>query len=238
MPRSLKIKTKVEKMKKFFSAVIAAILIACCALPLAGCANKWSGWKTVSKKSGEARLEYVCELKLADSSTEVVEAWINVSVENDCQVTVDMKNYSTSKKKVTLNLAKSDVKKAKDGWILIASDFSEKCTRAVISTYDTLTVNEIVFFTTENKKDDNGKEVKDEQGNVIKVAKMLTPSFERGGVQVSTDKGKGESFYSSKEELAALSKSDPAYTEFPAYNVIDEQSKFPTELIKYVFKAA
>ena len=161
-------------MKKFFSAVIAAMLIACCALPLAGCANKWSGWKTVSKKSGEARLEYVCELKLADSSTEVVEAWINVSVENDCQVTVDMKNYSTSKKKVTLNLTKSDVKKAKDGWILIASDFSEKCTRAVISTYDTLTVNEIVFFTTENKKDDNGKEVKDEQGNVIKVAKMLT----------------------------------------------------------------
>ena len=223
-------------MKKFFSAVIAAMLIACCALPLAGCANKWSGWKTVSKKSGEARLEYVCELKLADSSTEVVEAWINVSVENDCQVTVDMKNYSTSKKKVTLNLTKSDVKKAKDGWILIASDFSEKCTRAVISTYDTLTVNEIVFFTTENKKDDNGKEVKDEQGNVIKVAKMLTPSFERGGVQVS--EGKGESFYSSKEELAALSKSDPAYTEFPAYNVIDEQSKFPTELIKYVFKAA
>ena len=223
-------------MKKFFSAVIAAMLIACCALPLAGCANKWSGWKTVSKKSGEARLEYVCELKLADSSTEVVEAWINVSVENDCQVTVDMKNYSTSKKKVTLNLTKSDVKKAKDGWILIASDFSEKCTRAVISTYDTLTVNEIVFFTTENKKDDNGKEVKDEQSNVIKVAKMLTPSFERGGVQVS--EGKGESFYSSKEELASLSKSDPAYTEFPAYNVIDEQSKFPTELIKYVFKAA
>lgn len=223
-------------MKKFFSAVIAAMLIACCALPLAGCANKWSGWKTVSKKSGDARLEYVCELKLADSSTEVVEAWINVSVENDCQVTVDMKNYSTSKKKVTLNLTKSDVKKAKDGWILIASDFSEKCTRAVISTYDTLTVNEIVFFTTENKKDASGNDVKDEQGNVIKIAKMLTPSFERGGVQVS--EGKGESFYSSKEELAALSKSDPAYTEFPAYNVIDEQGKFPTELIKYVFKAA
>ena len=225
-------------MKKFFSAVIAAILIACCALPLAGCANKWSGWKTVAKKSDEARLEYVCKLKLADASTEVVEAWINVSVENDCQVTVDMQNYQTSKKKVTLNLTKSDVKKAKDGWILIASDFSEKCTRAVISTYDTLTVNEIVFFTTESKKDENGKEVKDEQGNVIKVAKMLTPSFEMGGVQVSTDKGKGESFYSSKEELASLSKSDPAYTEFPAYNVIDEQSKFPTELIKYVFKAA
>lgn len=225
-------------MKKFFSAFVAAMLIACCAFPLAGCSDKWSGWKTVSKKSGEARLEYVCELKLADSSTEVVEAWINVSVENDCQVTVDMKNYSTSKKKVTLNLTKSDVKKAKDGWILVACDFSEKCTRAVISTYDTLTVNEIVFFTTENKKDDNGKEVKDEKGNVIKVAKMLTPSFEMGGVRVSTDEGKGESFYSSKEELKELSKSDPAYTEFPAYNVIDEQSKFPKELIKYVFKAA
>ncbi len=223
-------------MKKFFSAVIAAMLIACCALPLAGCANKWSGWKTVSKKSGEARLEYVCKLKLADASTEVVEAWINVSVENDCQVTVDMQNYSTSKKKVTLNLTKSDVKKAKDGWILVACDFSEKCTRAVISTYDTLTVNEIVFFTTESKKDENGKEVKDEQGNVIKIAKMLTPSFEMGGVQVSTDKGKGESFYSSKEELASLSKSDPAYTEFPAYNVIDEQSKFPKELIRYYYK--
>lgn len=220
-------------MKKFFSAVIAAMLIACCALPLAGCANKWSGWKTVSKKSGEARLEYVCELKLADSSTEVVEAWINVSVENDCQVTVDMKNYSTSKKKVTLNLTKSDVKKAKDGWILIASDFSEKCTRAVISTYDTLTVNEIVFITAVDRKE-NDKVVKDEQGIVIRDAKMLAPSFERGGVQVS--EGKGESFYSSKEELASLSKSDPAYTEFPAYNVIDEQSKFPKELIRYYYK--
>ena len=220
-------------MKKFFSAFVAAMLIACCALPLAGCANKWSGWKTVSKKSGEARLEYVCELKLADSSTEVVEAWINVSVENDCQVTVDMKNYSTSKKKVTLNLTKSDVKKAKDGWILIASDFSEKCTRAVISTYDTLTVNEIVFITAVDRKE-NDKVVKDEQGIVIRDAKMLAPSFERGGVQVS--EGKGESFYSSKEELAALSKSDPAYTEFPAYNVIDEQSKFPKELIRYYYK--
>lgn len=220
-------------MKKFFSAFVAAMLIACCALPLAGCANKWSGWKTVSKKSGEARLEYVCELKLADSSTEVVEAWINVSVENDCQVTVDMKNYSTSKKKVTLNLTKSDVKKAKDGWILIASDFSEKCTRAVISTYDTLTVNEIVFITAVDRKE-NDKVVKDEQGIVIRDAKMLAPSFERGGVQVS--EGKGESFYSSKEELAALSKSDPAYTEFPAYNVIDEQIKFPKELIRYYYK--
>lgn len=225
-------------MKKFFSAIIAAMLIACCALPFAGCANKWSGWKTVAKKSDDARLEYVCKLKLADASTEVVEAWINVSVENDCQVTVDMQNYQTSRKKVTLNLTKSDVKKAKDGWILVACDFSEKCTRAVISTYDTLTVNEIVFFTTESKKDENGKEVKDEKGNVIKVAKMLTPTFEKGGVQVSTAEGKGESFYSSKEELKELSKSDPAYTEFPAYNVIDEQSKFPKELIKYVFKAA
>lgn len=221
-------------MKKFFSAFVAAMLIACCAFPLAGCSDKWSGWKTVAKKSGEARLEYVCELKLADASTEVVEAWINVSVENDCQVTVDMKNYSTSKKKVTLNLTKSDVKKAKDGWILIASDFSEKCTRAVISTYDTLTVNEIVFITAVDRKDKNDKVVKDEQGIVIRDAKMLALTFEKGGVQVSA--GKGESFYSSKEELKELSKSDPAYTEFPAYNVIDEQSKFPKELIRYYYK--
>lgn len=202
------------------SAVVAALLTVCCVLPLSGCASL-SGWKTVKMQSDGVNLEHRCELELASSPEEIVETWINVTVQNDCRVTVDMQYYSTSKNKKTLSLTKSEVSKAKNGWILVSEGVKkddgsyEKCNKAVISTYDTLTINEIVFVG------------KDSDGN----AKLLKPTFTRGGVCAAA--GKGESYYTSKETLEALGKNSPAWTEFPAYNVIDEQDKFPLELIKY-----
>ena len=59
---------------------------------------------------------------------------------------------------------------------------------------------------------------------------MLTPLFGQGGVKVSSSGNSGNLY--TKEQLDSISESDPAYNENPAYNIVDEQDRFPVSLIK------
>ena len=65
---------------------------------------------------------------------------------------------------------------------------------------------------------------------VGKNGKLLDVSFMEGGVRPN---GSTSGNVYAENELKSIDKNDPAYSEYPAYNIIDEQDKFPTELITY-----
>ena len=62
---------------------------------------------------------------------------------------------------------------------------------------------------------------------VKKDGKLATVTFSKGGVKASTS---GKLY--TKAELDALTEGHIAYNENPAYNIVDEQSKFPIEKIQ------
>lgn len=72
-----------------------------------------------------------------------------------------------------------------------------------------MSLNEIIFIGTDGK--------------------VLEASFMEGGVRPSGTTSSGNIY--EEEKLRSLTPLDPSYSEYPAYNIVDEQDKFPEELI-------
>lgn len=199
-------------MKKLFIKLFALILSLSCVLSLTACGESYTYWQTSGKQSDDLRLVYVSEISLGTSTVELTEIWVNVSKLKPASTTLTLvlSNSSTSLKTINYDLTSEEVRKAKDGWVNVYFDEVVKCNKVSVQAVDEMRINEVVCI----KSD----------------ATVIEASFSQGGVKISGT-GKSENIYN-KEELEALTESDPAYSENPAFNIVDEQDKFPTELIK------
>ena len=202
-------------MKKVLGIICAIVLCVTACISLCGCGEeKYTYWQISGRESNEVRLVYVSELSLSASSTGVTEVWVNISnlKPNSTVLTVVFANSSSTVKTLNLDVTADMIKKAKadEGWINLYFGEEIKCTKATVQAIDQMRINEIVFI----KSD----------------ATMLTPLFGQGGVKVSSSGNSGNLY--TKEQLDSISESDPAYNENPAYNIVDEQDRFPVSLIK------
>lgn len=201
-------------MKRLISKIAAAAVALTLAFSFTACGdNGLNGWKTVAKNASDGTaLQYVSKIQVSSSGTVgVYEVWYNASgINGEATFTVDFLSYSSSIKKIEGKVNDAVLKASKDGWINLCHDVEIKCNRVLITTCDTISLNEIVFI---------GKD-----------GKLLNASFMEGGVRPN---GSTSGNIYSRTELDALTENDPAYSKNPAYNVIDEQDKFPTELIIY-----
>lgn len=200
-------------MKKIFSFVLALLAVTLSFSLFACSGTNFSYWQTEGKTSDGLPLTYYCELSF-DSSKNVAQVWINVSELKPEMTTLEivLKQTNTTKKTLKPELTKSvisDNKKNSDGWMSVAFDGDAvSCNRVAISVTDELRFNEIVLF------DDEGKQIE--------------LSFLQGGVKAGDS---SENVYD-KDTLSALEKDDdPAYSEHPAFNIIDEQDSFPEKLL-------
>lgn len=201
-------------MKKLFKKLFALILTSALCFSFAACGdNGLNGWKTVAKSaSGDGvKLEYVAVLEFS-GILDVREVWFNASgLKGDASINVTLMNYGTKVKSIeNFAVTSATLKASKKGWINLVKSVSYSCNKVVITTCDTISLNEIVFV-----GDD---------------AKLIEVTFSEGGVRPSGSE-KGNVY--SESELKALTEKNPAYSEYPAYNLIDEQDKFPTELITF-----
>lgn len=201
-------------MKKLFKKLFALALASTMCFSLAACGdNGLNGWKTVAKSASSegVALEYVAKLEFQSGMSNVREAWYNISgISGDVSFTVTLLNYSTTVKTVTSTVTSATLKQAKNGWINLLTGVNYSCNKVLITTCDSLSLNEIVFV-----------------GN---DGKLIGLEFTEGGVRPSGSE-KGNIY--SESELKALTEKNPAYSEHPAYNLIDEQDKFPAELITF-----
>ncbi len=202
-------------MKKLISILLTVVVAVCC-LSFAACGGtKFTYWQTEGKESADGtRLSYVANLSF--DSTKVTQIWINVSdlKPDKTTIAIDLKSSSSS-----TNLAKSfkpditksmisESKKNTEGWINIYDgDETSSCGYLTITVTDELKFNEIVLFAKDNKQ--------------IKL------TFSEGGVKAGSS---SESIFN-KDKLDSLVEGDLAYNEYPAYNIVDEQDSFPTELL-------
>lgn len=203
-------------MKKLIKKLFALTLTAALCFSLTACGdNGLNGWKTVAKtaSSDGVKLEYVAKLEFSSGSIlEVREAWFNASgLKGDASINVTLLNYTTKVKEIKdFAVTSATLKESKNGWVNLLKGVSYKCNKVLITTCDTISLNEIVFI--------------GEDGKLIDL------SFTEGGVRPS---GSENGNIYSESELNALTEKNPAYSEHPAYNLIDEQDKFPTELITF-----
>ncbi len=200
-------------MKNLFKKLIASAMVATLCISLVSCGdNGLNGWKTVAKESDDGvALEYVAKVDTSATKT-VCEVWCNVSgISGETSFAVDLLDYnSKSKHKIIETVNSAKLKESQDGWINLYTGSGYDCHYALITTCDTISINEIVLI---------GKD-----------GKLLDLTFVEGGVRPEGAE-KGGNVYS-QEKLDALTPLDPAYSEHPAYRLIDEQDKFPVELIK------
>lgn len=202
-------------MKKLFKKLFALIIASALCFSMSACGdNGLNGWKTVAKSASSegVSLEYVAKLEFKSGSILTVrEAWFNASgLKGDAKITVTLMNYSTKVKAVDYTVTSEMLKASKNGWVNLLKGVNYNCNRVLITTCDTISLNEIVFV-----NDD---------------AKLIELTFSEGGVRPNGSE-KGNVY--SESELKALTEKNPAYSEYPAYNLIDEQDKFPTELITF-----
>lgn len=202
-------------MKKLVSKIASAALACALVFSFASCGdNGLTGWKTVAKSASDGTaLQYVSKVQVSQSSTVgVCEVWYNVSeISGEVTFSLDFLSYSSSVKKIDVKVDNDALKKSKDGWLMLNQTDEIKCNRVLISTCDTMSFNEIVF--------------------VGKDGKLLDATFYEGGVRPNGSVS--GNIYSSESALDALDESNPAYSKYPAYNVVGEKDKFPTDLIVY-----
>lgn len=203
-------------MKKLLSIILTVVVAVCC-LSFAACGGtEFSYWQTEGVEYGDGtRLSYVATLSF--DSSKVAQIWINVSdlKPDETTIAIELKSTATSSssvKSINYDVTKSMIsesKKHSDGWMRIYDgDETSSCKILNITVKDELRFNEIVLF--------NGS------GEQIKL------SFSEGGVKAGSA---SESVFN-QAQLDALDEGDPAYSEHPAYNIVDEQDSFPSELLK------
>lgn len=199
-------------MKKIISILLSVFLAVAC-FSFVGCGNsKYSYWQTEGRKDAEENL-LLNVAELTFSSVKVSQVWINVSDLKPEETSIQLDLYGTSStavKKISAKITRSEISKSakKQGWINVFSDVTSKnCSKINIQVSDTLKFNEVVLV--------------NEDGELIKL------TFSKGGVKMDTS----ENIYT-EDQLKKLDKSDMAYSENPAYNIVDEQDKFPTEYIE------
>ncbi len=199
-------------MKRLTSLIIIAILSVICCFSFAGCnKSEYTYWQTNGEEASDgSRLTYVSELKF--SSSKVSQVWINVdSIKPDqTTIVVELKISTATNKKINKSLTKNDVKNAKknDGWINIYSgDPITTSNKAIVMVTDELRFNEIYIVNDKNES--------------------VKPEFSGGGVKVGTS---SENIWT-KEQIDNMKKGDFGYNANPAYNIVDEQDKFPTDLL-------
>lgn len=199
-------------MKKLISILLTVFLAVAC-FSFVGCGgSKYVYWQTEGRKDADENL-LLNVSELSFSSVKVSQVWVNISDLKPEETTVQLDLYGTSStavKKISAKITKSDISNSgkKQGWINVLSEVTAKnCSRIVIQVSDTLKFNEIVLV--------------NEDGMLIDL------SFSKGGVKMDSS----ENIYT-EEELKKLDKSDMAYSENPAFNIIGEQDKFPVEYIE------
>ena len=198
-------------MKKILRTICILVSLLCVVFSAVACGekNEFTGWQTQAKQSGDSRLVYVAELSLGSTNVDVAEIWVNVSnlKVKSTIITLKLAKSTSSVKTLECPVAKSAIKESKDGWIQLYFDSAVTCKTVTVEVVDEMMINEICFV----KKD----------------GKLATVTFSKGGVKASTS---GKLY--TKAELDALTEGHIAYNENPAYNIVDEQSKFPIEKIQ------
>ena len=212
-----------KKLTKIFALICALI---CLSVSAVACSNeKYTYWQTERKVAGETTLKYTAEITFGSSTVKVSEIWINLSnVDFDPKlkttvISLELVKSSSSSDKsenIDYTLTSDELKKSKDGWIRIyfATEDEEddaspiSCNSALLKIVDKMHVNEICFI------NNNGK--------------LISVNFSKAGVVA----GKSSNLYS-KDELEALTEGyvydkNGNY----AFNLVDEQDKFPLEYIK------
>lgn len=201
-------------MKKLLKKLLAGITTVALCVTLASCGgNELNGWKTVQKSASDGvLLEYMAKVQFSSATTTVSEIWCNVSdISGEVSFTVTLTSYdsTSNQKEITTKVNAATLKQSQDGWVnVLKSSSSGNYNRAIITTCDTMSLNEIIFIGTDGK--------------------VLEASFMEGGVRPS---GTTSGNIYEEEELRSLTQLNPAYSEYPAYNIVDEQDKFPEELI-------
>jgi hypothetical protein len=197
-------------MKKIISLLCVLLVVTCLSLSMTACNNsKYTYWQVEARESGESRLVHVADLSYGSTNIDVTEVWINLSKFKAESTVITLTFFKSTSTKTTKEcpVKASDVKSAKDGWVLLYLDSSVTCKSVTVEIVDTMQVNEICFVKS------NGK--------------LANVTFTKGGVKL----GSSENLYA-KNELEKLAETNPAYNEYPAFNIIDEQDKFPVEKIK------
>ena len=205
-----------KKLTKIF-AVFCAII--CLSLAFTGCSKEeYSYWQTERQIAGENTLEYTAELSFGSSNIKVKEIWVNLSkVEfnpSSKQTTIEIELLKSGTNQtpsiLTCNVTEEELKNSKDGWVqLYLNDEGIDCKQATVIVVDKMHVNEICFI----KAD----------------ATLSATTFSKAGVKAG-NQGK---LYT-HEELEGLSENEPAYDANGnyAFNLVDEQDKFPLEYIQ------
>ena len=199
-------------MKKFFKLLCIALSVLTIAFCATACGDKveYTYWQTEAKQAGDSRLVYVAELSFGSTNVDIAEVWVNVSnfKAKSSIITLKLAKTTTSVTTVECPITSETVKEAKDGWVQLVVDKNVTCKSVTIEVVDVMQINEIVFI----KSD----------------AKLAKLTFTKGGVKVGTSSA---NLYT-ESELKALAETNLAYSENPAFNVIDEQDKFPVEKIQ------
>ncbi len=201
-------------MKKVIALFTTLLLAFGMTFMFAGCGNKteYSYWEIKAKQAADSRLTFVSELSFGSSYVEISEVWLNVSdiAGSGADVTLKFYKSSTLKKTLTYRISSDSLKKSSDGWLNAYCDTAIECTKVEISVIDSMKFNEICFIKSN--------------------AKLADVTFTQGGVKSSTSDTSANIY--DKTALDALAENDIAYNKHPAYNIIDEQDKFPLEYIK------
>lgn len=198
-----------KKLVKLLCMTLTLVILFACTT---ACSDKveYTYWQTEAKQAGEARMIYSAELSLGSSNVDITEIWVNLD-DMKCDnttITIELLKTSTSTPTTLQCPVKAkDVKDSEDGWVQLYFDKSVSCKIVIIEIVDAMKVNEIYFV----KKDGKG----------------ATPTFTKGGVRVNSS----ANLYD-KTGLETLAESNLAYSENPAFNIIDEQDKFPVEKIQ------
>jgi hypothetical protein len=205
-------------MKKLIKLLCALLSVLMLTVGFTACNDDgdytyWQTYAYEANDSSKAKLAYVSELSFGSLALNVTEVWVNVSKMKDKNATITLlfASSTTSSKTVECPIYASDVKKSKDGWVQIFfNELASVSAKGVsIEIVNEMRINEIVFIK--------------EGGTVISA------TFTQGGVKI-VDSSSANLY--SKTELEALPETNLAYNENPAFNVIDEQSKFPVEKIQ------
>lgn len=205
-------------MKKLTKILALLCSVICLAFCFSACAKEeYTYWQTYKKQTGETVLQYTSELSFGSSNVKIKEIWINLSkvnfdpALNQANISIELtKKSSSTPVYLDCKVTKEQVKKSKDGWVQLYfnADSYVECNTAKIVIVDEMRVNEICFI----KSD----------------AKLATLTFSKAGVSAGNSH---QSF--AREDLVALT-SGYAYNEggHYAFNIIDEQDKFPLEYIQ------
>ena len=208
-----------KKLTKIFALICAII---CLASVTTACSKEdYTYWQTDRKVAGETVLAYTAEISFGSSNVKVNEIWINVSnidfdpASKQVPVTIELKKKTSSTSNAEVldrTITSEQLKKAKDGWIQIYITEDGKapieCNVATLKIVNKMRVNEICFINS------NGK--------------LINTTFTKAGVVA----GNSSNLYT-KEQLENLT-AGYVYDEKGnyAFNLIDEQGKFPLEYIQ------